>query len=67
MLTAELTYSSHDGEEGYPGNVQASADYRLTKDNQLVMTFSGPSRSIQECSSKLILSLLTINASFYLS
>jgi galactose mutarotase-like enzyme len=37
---AEFTYSSHDGEEGYPGAVQAVADYRLTADNELVMVFS---------------------------
>lgn len=38
--SAELTYTSHDGEEGYPGTVTASADYRLTCDNELVMVFS---------------------------
>lgn len=36
----EFTYSSHDGEEGYPGNVRAVADYRLSPSSELSMTFS---------------------------
>ncbi|MEO7033456.1 MAG: aldose epimerase family protein [Polyangiaceae bacterium] len=31
----ELSYLSKDGEEGYPGNVQASNTYTLTNQNQL--------------------------------
>ena len=31
----KLTYLSKDGEEGYPGNVNATTVYTLTEDNQL--------------------------------
>lgn len=32
-----LTYTSPDGEEGYPGTVRATVDYILTADNQLMV------------------------------
>lgn len=32
-----FTYTSKDGEEGYPGNLQTTATYTLTKDNELVV------------------------------
>ena len=35
-----FTYTSKDGEEGYPGTVQATADYRLTSDNEVRMEFT---------------------------
>lgn len=40
--SAGITFSlvSRDGEEGYPGTVRATAEYRLTDANELVMTFS---------------------------
>ncbi len=31
----KLSYLSKDGEEGYPGNLQATVTYTLTKDNEL--------------------------------
>jgi aldose 1-epimerase len=34
-----FTYTSPDGEEGYPGNLQASAAYTLTNDNELKVEF----------------------------
>lgn len=34
-----LTYTSLDGEEGYPGNVLASVTYTLTKDNVLRLDY----------------------------
>jgi len=36
----ELSYSSKDGEEGYPGNLQARAVYRLTDTNELGIDYS---------------------------
>ena len=36
----EFTYVSPDGEEGYPGNVVAKAEYKLTASNEIAMTFT---------------------------
>jgi aldose 1-epimerase len=35
-----LRYLSKDGEEGYPGNLQAEVVYSLTDDNEIVVRFS---------------------------
>jgi aldose 1-epimerase len=35
-----LTYTSEDGEEGYPGNVTITVKYSLKNDNSLVMDYS---------------------------
>ncbi len=35
----EFTYSSFDGEEGYPGNVNVGVIYTLTNDNELKISF----------------------------
>ncbi len=35
----KLSYFSPDGEEGYPGNVQFTATYRLSEDGQLSITY----------------------------
>lgn len=34
-----FTYTSTDGEEGYPGKLDATVTYSLTADNQLVVTY----------------------------
>jgi aldose 1-epimerase len=34
-----LVYRSRDGEQGYPGNLEATVTYRLTDDNELVVLF----------------------------
>jgi aldose 1-epimerase len=36
----QLTYLSHDGEEGFPGNLLVTAIYTLTEDNALKVQFS---------------------------
>lgn len=36
----KFTYLSRDGEEGYPGNLQVTAEYRLSAQNELVIEFS---------------------------
>jgi len=36
----ELSYLSHDGEEGYPGNLQVTALYTLTRDNTLRLDYT---------------------------
>jgi len=36
-----LTYSSKDGEEGYPGSFQARTSFRLTCKNELVVNYVG--------------------------
>lgn len=39
----EFRYTAHDGEEGYPGAVDVIADYSLSEDNTIAMTFSATS------------------------
>jgi len=34
--TVELSYTSKDGEEGYPGNLQVTVTYSLNEDNELM-------------------------------
>ena len=35
----ELNYLSKDGEQGYPGNLQATVTYRLTENNELTIDY----------------------------
>jgi aldose 1-epimerase len=35
----ELTYTSPDGEEGYPGNLATKVTYRVTNDNELAIEY----------------------------
>ncbi len=37
--TLELSYLSADGEEGYPGNLEVTVIYSLTKNNELVIEY----------------------------
>jgi aldose 1-epimerase len=39
----QLSYLSKDGEEGFPGNVQATVTYELTNDNKLVIKYTAVS------------------------
>ena len=38
--TLELTYTSHDGEEGYPGKLSVTALYTLTEDNAIRLDYT---------------------------
>lgn len=38
--TLQLTYLSHDGEEGFPGNLKVSALYTLTDDNAIRLDYN---------------------------
>ena len=40
-LNLALSYTSEDGEEGYPGVVNATVIYTLTEDNSLILTYTG--------------------------
>jgi aldose 1-epimerase len=44
-----LTYLSADGEEGYPGNLSASAIYTLTDDNALQLKFTATTDKATVC------------------
>ncbi|MDR1645841.1 MAG: galactose mutarotase [Tannerellaceae bacterium] len=37
--TLELTYTSPDGEEGYPGNLQTTVIYHLSNDNEVFLSY----------------------------
>jgi aldose 1-epimerase len=37
--TVELTYTSADGEEGFPGELQTTVTYHLSNDNEVVITY----------------------------
>jgi aldose 1-epimerase len=37
--SVELTYTSADGEEGFPGNLKTTVTYYLTNDNKVVITY----------------------------
>ncbi|MDR2389324.1 MAG: galactose mutarotase, partial [Tannerellaceae bacterium] len=37
--TLELTYTSPDGEEGFPGNLQTTASYHLSDKNELIISY----------------------------
>jgi len=45
----ELTYLSKDGEEGFPGNLEVTAVYRLTEDNSLRLDFTAKTDKTTVC------------------
>lgn len=42
-LEVKFTHTSFDGEEGYPGNINLTVSYRLTQENELLITYDGTS------------------------
>ncbi|MDR1380048.1 MAG: galactose mutarotase [Tannerella sp.] len=78
--TVELGYVSEDGEEGFPGRLKTTVTYRLTDDNEIVITY----RAVTDRPTVLNLTnhsyfnlsgagdsyigdhLLTVNADYYL-
>ena len=45
----ELTYTSKDGEEGFPGNLKVAATYSLTEDNGLRLDFTATTDADTVC------------------
>ncbi len=40
VVGVRFTHTSGDGEAGYPGTVETTVEYKLTKDNQLILDYS---------------------------
>lgn len=78
----ELTYTSADGEEGFPGELVVNMVYALTSDNEFVITYKATTNKttlvnltnhaffnlagISNPSPEVCNNLLTINADFYI-
>ena len=45
----ELTYTSRDMEEGYPGNLQVTVTYMLTDDNELIIDYRAVTDKATPC------------------
>ena len=45
----KLTYVSQDGEEGYPGTLTATVEYRLTEKNQIMVIFEATTDKPTHC------------------
>lgn len=48
--TVKFSYTSPDGEEGYPGELKASVSYTLTDDNELKLHFEATANATTVCS-----------------
>jgi len=48
-LGLELTYTSPDGEEGFPGNLKVTATYRLTEENALRLDYTATTDADTVC------------------
>ncbi len=45
----QLTYHSKDGEEGYPGNLNVTIEYRLTDQNEIVVDYTATTDKTTHC------------------
>jgi len=45
----KLTYLSKDGEEGYPGNLDVTVEYKLTDENQIVIEYTATTDKPTHC------------------
>ena len=77
----KLTYTSADGEEGFPGNLDITVIYSLTEDNEFVIEYSATTdkktivnlthhaffslSGIQKDTASVENNILTLNADFY--
>ena len=52
--TLQLTYLSKDGEEGYPGNLQVSMNYKLTDKNEFIITHQAQTDKKRSSTSPII-------------
>jgi aldose 1-epimerase len=80
--SVELTYTSADGEEGFPGKLEVNIEYTLTNENEFIITYKATTdkttlvnltnhgffnlAGVSNPSPKVTNNILTINADYYI-